>query len=75
MSLSYSLSDVLYPEAHLNSPIVAGKLITMVLYADLPCNQSLDDKQILLNIHRNKQRGVSNSVIRTQKEIGLEIRK
>ncbi|UQM99584.1 RNA polymerase [denalis virus] len=41
---------ILYPESHLNSPLVAQKLVTYIEYSCLPHNQSLEDTTILETI-------------------------
>ncbi|UQM99576.1 RNA polymerase [denestis virus] len=41
---------ILYPESHLNSPLVAQKLVTYIEYSCLPHNQELKDKTILKTI-------------------------
>uniref|UniRef100_A0AAU7E346 RNA-directed RNA polymerase L n=1 Tax=Otomops bat paramyxovirus TaxID=3141897 RepID=A0AAU7E346_9MONO len=50
------LSDVLYPECHLDSPIVTGKLIQIVMMTNLPHNQPLNDDTLIRNILVNKQK-------------------
>ncbi|UMO78112.1 L protein [Bat paramyxovirus] len=62
------LSDILYPECHLDSPIVTGKLIELILYADLPCNQVLNDETLIRNIKINKQKNKSSPLIHSQIE-------
>nr|WEU70875.1 MAG: RNA polymerase [Eothenomys eva jeilongvirus] len=47
------LTDVLYPECHLDSPIVTGKLISLLYKGDFPHLEHLDDKTILKNLNRN----------------------
>nr|WPV62602.1 MAG: RNA-dependent RNA polymerase [Wenzhou rodent jeilongvirus 2] len=73
MSLNYNLQDILYPECHLNSPIVAGKLIAMIEYANLPHNQVLDDQTILEKIRHNKNRNLKTPIINSQRELYYEI--
>ncbi|UQM99611.1 RNA polymerase [memana virus] len=73
MSINYNLQDILYPECHLNSPIVTGKLICMVEYANLPHNQILDDDKLLYNIHDNKSKQLRTPIINSQRELYSEI--
>lgn len=65
-----SLYDILYPECHLDSPIVTGKLIQMLMYSNLPHNQSLDDEQLIMNIKQNKTKSVKTPLIATQESLG-----
>nr|WIU81518.1 RNA polymerase [Niviventer confucianus jeilongvirus] len=73
MSYNYNLQDVLYPECHLNSPIVAGKLVTMIEYTRFPHQQKLDDAKIQANIASNIKRGVKSPVIISQIELRNEV--
>ncbi|UED37230.1 RNA-dependent RNA polymerase [Jeilongvirus chaetodipodis] len=45
-----NISDILYPECHLDSPIVTGKLVSLLLRADLPCHQPIDDSTLVKNL-------------------------
>uniref|UniRef100_A0AAU7E3I7 RNA-directed RNA polymerase L n=1 Tax=Lophuromys rat paramyxovirus TaxID=3141883 RepID=A0AAU7E3I7_9MONO len=63
-----SLSDILYPECHLNSPIVTGKLVELILITGLPNNQHLDDQTLINNIKRNLSLGYHNSLILQQRQ-------
>ncbi|UOL48933.1 RNA polymerase [Wufeng Myotis altarium paramyxovirus 1] len=63
-----NLNDIIYPECHLDSPIVTGKLVELLLYADLPCNQELNDKTLINNIRDNKKNGLKTPIIFAQKE-------
>ncbi|UOX72985.1 RNA polymerase [Jingmen Crocidura shantungensis henipavirus 1] len=65
-----SLSDVLYPECHLDSPIVAGKLVQSILYAEIPCNQLLIDETLKNTIDWRIQNGKLGYIGRTQKLYG-----
>lgn len=68
-----NLNDIIYPECHLDSPIVSGKLIEYVLYAELPCNQTLDDMTLFEVISYNKRNSLRSSLITTQLELRDEI--
>ncbi|UQM99620.1 RNA polymerase [Meliandou lophuromys virus] len=63
-----SLSDILYPECHLNSPIVTGKLVELILITRLPNNQPLDDQTLVNNIKLNLSRGYYNPLILQQRQ-------
>ncbi|UOL48941.1 RNA polymerase [Jingmen Myotis davidii paramyxovirus 1] len=63
-----NLNDIIYPECHLDSPIVTGKLVELLHYADLPCNQTLNDDTLIKNINENKKRGLRTPLINAQKE-------
>nr|URD31450.1 polymerase [Carollia bat paramyxovirus] len=52
---SFKTSDILFPECHLDSPIVAGKLITLLYYSDLPHNQILEDSTLTTNLEKNSR--------------------
>ncbi|UUV47207.1 polymerase [Langya virus] len=66
-----SISDILYPECHLNSPIVTGKIVQAVRFSEIPCNQILIDPTlndvIDIKLRSNKQ----GLIRRRQKEYGL----
>uniref|UniRef100_A0AAU7T2M7 RNA-directed RNA polymerase L n=1 Tax=Gainesville rodent jeilong virus 1 TaxID=3163281 RepID=A0AAU7T2M7_9MONO len=51
--MTTTIQDILYPECHLNSPIVTGKLVSLLLKAKLPYRDSLDDKTIEDNLRYN----------------------
>ncbi|UQM99547.1 RNA polymerase [Gierle apodemus virus] len=51
--LSDSVSSVIYPEVHLDSPIVTSKLVYHLEYAGLTYNQELLDPTIVKNIRHN----------------------
>nr|QHR79128.1 L protein [Henipavirus nipahense] len=53
MADELSISDIIYPECHLDSPIVSGKLISAIEYAQLKHNQPSDDKRLSENIRLN----------------------
>ncbi|ACL97360.2 L protein [Nariva virus] len=46
---------ILYPESHLNSPIVGQRLVTYLTYSHLPHNQVLKDETALRNIRLRSQ--------------------
>ncbi|UQM99520.1 RNA polymerase [melian virus] len=69
-----SVSDILYPECHLNSPIVTGKIVQAIRYSDLPCNQILKDNTLneIIDVKlRSKKLGL---IGRRQKEFGQLLR-
>nr|UED37262.1 RNA-dependent RNA polymerase [Paramyxoviridae sp.] len=45
-----NISDILYPECHLDSPIVTGKLVSLLIRSGLPCYQPLDDTTLVKNL-------------------------
>ncbi|UQM99593.1 RNA polymerase [Meliandou mastomys virus] len=51
-----SISDILYPECHLNSPIVTGKLVTLLIKGNFPHRELLDDKTLEDNLKKNLNR-------------------
>lgn len=68
-----NLHDIIYPECHLDSPIVTGKLIEYVLYAGLPCNQKLNDPVLIRNIDENRKNNIRSPLIMTQLDLAHEI--
>ncbi|BBG92175.1 large polymerase protein [Feline paramyxovirus 163] len=60
------LSDILYPECHLDSPIVTGKLVSILIYSKLPYNQELKDKTLIDNCLQNLSKGIKNNMINQQ---------
>ncbi|AFP87280.1 polymerase [Cedar virus] len=70
-----SVSDVLYPECHLDSPIVGGKLITSLEYANLTHNQPHEDQTLLTNINVNKKKKIKSPLISQQSLFGNEVNK
>nr|QZU27221.1 polymerase protein [Kanhgag paramyxovirus] len=54
------VSDIIYPESHLDSPIVAGKLVSILFATELRHNQKLNDSTLLRNLkanyHKNRNR-------------------
>ncbi|AET43339.1 large protein [Ghana virus] len=65
-----SLTDILYPECHLDSPLVTGKLIQALEYANLTHNQYLKDKTLLNNIQLNKSKGKRSRYTIAQEQFG-----
>ncbi|WEU70822.1 MAG: RNA polymerase [Ochotona cansus jeilongvirus] len=63
------INDVLYPECHLNSPIVAGKLVMLIEYTGLPNNQKLDDATILRFIEEKKENKTRTPIISSQLDL------
>nr|UED37245.1 RNA-dependent RNA polymerase [Paramyxoviridae sp.] len=68
MDNTSDLNDIIYPECHLDSPIVTGKLIELILYAGLNCNQKLEDDTLIRNINYNKARDLKTPIILSQRE-------
>nr|UED37238.1 RNA-dependent RNA polymerase [Paramyxoviridae sp.] len=74
-NISASLSDVLYPECHLNSPIVTGKLIYYLFLADLPLTDNLNDKTLLNKLIQSRKTSTFSQAYRSQQELKAEIMK
>uniref|UniRef100_A0AAU7E2C5 RNA-directed RNA polymerase L n=1 Tax=Mus rat paramyxovirus TaxID=3141895 RepID=A0AAU7E2C5_9MONO len=70
-----SVSDVLYPECHLNSPIVTGKLVEILIVTGLPHNQHLKDNTLVKNLRNNLRQGYHNSLIIQQRQYNFTLRK
>ncbi|UVG43990.1 MAG: L polymerase [Angavokely henipavirus] len=72
MDTDISISEILYPECHLDSPIVTGKLMQHLEYTGLPYTNSLEDKTLIRNIHIKKLKGVrtSNPLVKKQAQFG-----
>lgn len=64
------ISSIIYPECHLDSPIVTGKLIELLMYANLPHDQPLQDKTLIDNINVNKSKHKKTPLIIAQEEFG-----
>ncbi|URD31431.1 polymerase [Parajeilongvirus diaemi] len=47
------VSDIIYPESHLDSPIVAGKLVSILFATELEHNQYLHDTTLIRNLKAN----------------------
>ncbi|UOL48917.1 RNA polymerase [Wufeng Typhlomys cinereus jeilongvirus 1] len=69
------VNDILYPECHLNSPIVTGKLVQLLLYANLPHYQNLVDDTLINNLDYNIKHGINTGMINNQKYFGNLFRK
>nr|WPV62642.1 MAG: RNA-dependent RNA polymerase [Wufeng rodent jeilongvirus 4] len=50
-----SITDILYPECHLDSPIVTGKLYSLLEKGSFPHLESLEDKTLHNNLKLNTQ--------------------
>uniref|UniRef100_A0AAU7E2W6 RNA-directed RNA polymerase L n=2 Tax=Paramyxoviridae TaxID=11158 RepID=A0AAU7E2W6_9MONO len=48
-----AITDILYPECHLDSPIVTGKLYSLLRKGGFPHRENLDDKTLEINLERN----------------------
>ncbi|WKD80576.1 large protein [Paramyxoviridae sp. 1] len=70
-----SVSDILYPECHLNSPIVTGKLVEILIVTGLPYNQELKDKTLVNNLKQNLKDGHHNALIIQQRQYNFHLRK
>ncbi|AXR70620.1 large protein [Shaan virus] len=66
-----NLTDIIYPESHLDSPLVAGKLVELLMYSGLPHNQPLKDDVLINNIKSNISKNKKSPLVNTQ----LEFRK
>ncbi|WJL29497.1 RNA polymerase [Denotus virus] len=51
--MTNQISDILYPECHLDSPIVTGKLVSLLEKGEFPHLESLDDPTLLRNLYKN----------------------
>nr|QXU63451.1 L protein [Jeilongvirus sp.] len=50
-----SITDILYPECHLDSPIVTGKLYSLLEKGGFPHLEFLNDKTLDINLRKNTQ--------------------
>lgn len=64
--MATQISDILYPECHLDSPIVTGKLVSLLEKGEFPHLEELSDKTLLKNLQRNW-----NDISRLQTTIDL----
>ncbi|UOL48948.1 RNA polymerase [Wenzhou Myotis davidii paramyxovirus 1] len=69
-----STSDIIYPECHLDSPIVSGKLAELVFYTGLPSNIRLGDSTIIRNLKSNVTNGRRSYTYTSQNELGNVVR-
>ncbi|QWQ56143.1 large protein [Porcine morbillivirus] len=60
---SISVNQILYPEVHLDSPIVTNKLVAILEYANLNHNYQLIDPTLIENIKQRINEGYSNQMI------------
>uniref|UniRef100_A0AAU0QK81 RNA-directed RNA polymerase L n=1 Tax=Lechcodon virus TaxID=3095318 RepID=A0AAU0QK81_9MONO len=65
-----SISDILYPECHLNSPIVTGKLVQAIKLCEIPCNQILLDNTLCDIIDKKIKTSKPGIIRRRQIEYG-----
>lgn len=68
-----SVNQILYPEVHLDSPIVTNKLVSILEYARLKHSYNLVDKTVVENIKQRIKDGYSNQMIVNYLEIGETI--
>ncbi|UBB42274.1 RNA polymerase [Wenzhou Apodemus agrarius henipavirus 1] len=66
-----SVSDILYPECHLNSPIVTGKIVQAIRFSELPCNQILVDQTLNEVIDYKLVNSRPGLIQRRQKDYGI----
>ncbi|AIF74192.1 polymerase, partial [Bat paramyxovirus] len=71
---SADIGDIIYPECHLDSPIVTGKLIELVFYTSLPLPTNLEDKTLLRNLERNTKIGRRSFIYKSQNYLGNSVR-
>ncbi|WJL29523.1 RNA polymerase [Piparella virus] len=69
-----NVNDIIYPECHLDSPIVTGKLVELVFYTNLPLNPILEDPQLLKNLQGNTKTGRRSFVYKAQNQLGNAVR-
>nr|QJD08577.1 RNA-dependent RNA polymerase [Rinderpest morbillivirus]QJD08843.1 RNA-dependent RNA polymerase [Rinderpest morbillivirus] len=67
---SLSVNQILYPEVHLDSPIVTNKLVAILEYARIPHKYILEDPTLCKNIKHRLDSGFSNQMIINNIEIG-----
>lgn len=71
---SSSVTDIIYPECHLNSPLVTGKLIELIYYTGLPTNQTLQDQNLLKNLKYNFNKARRSYIYDLQNKLGNAVR-
>ncbi|DAZ91181.1 TPA_asm: L protein [Raton olivaceo morbillivirus] len=57
---SATLSSIIYPEVHLDSPLVTSKLVYLLEYSNLIHNQILIDQTLVNNINYRKQQNLKS---------------
>ncbi|QKZ93219.1 RNA polymerase [Belerina virus] len=70
MDQTPKVSDILYPECHLDSPIVTGKLVELLNYTGLPFTDTLKDKTLIRNLKINEDNCRGNNIQYTQRKYG-----
>nr|UTJ94436.1 large polymerase protein [Measles morbillivirus] len=71
---SLSVNQILYPEVHLDSPIVTNKIVAILEYARVPHAYSLEDPTLCQNIKHRLETGFSNQMIINNVEVGNVIK-
>nr|WPV62413.1 MAG: RNA-dependent RNA polymerase [Jingmen bat jeilongvirus 4] len=69
-----SVTDIIYPECHLNSRLVTGKLVELVFYSGLPLNQPLEDQTLIKNLKFNFNKARRSFVYDLQNKLGNAVR-
>ncbi|CAE55659.1 large protein [Dolphin morbillivirus] len=67
---SISINQILYPEVHLDSPIVTNKLVAILEYSRVTHGYILEDQTLTKNIRYRVENGYSNQMIINNLEIG-----
>ncbi|UBB42345.1 RNA polymerase [Longquan Berylmys bowersi morbillivirus 1] len=70
-----SVASIIYPEVHLDSPIVTSKLVYHLEYAELPHNQHLYDQTLIKNITYNKINNGRNHLTAGLVHYGEQVKK
>nr|WPV62653.1 MAG: RNA-dependent RNA polymerase [Wufeng rodent morbillivirus 1] len=68
-----TIQQILYPEVHLDSPIVTAKIVAYLEYAGVPHNQTLCDSTIIENIRHRKDMHFNSPLISTLSQYGRTI--
>lgn len=71
--MNTEVSDVIYPESHLNSPLVAGKIVLLLELAELPHNQILNDDTLIKNLNHTKAKTTKTAIYKTQQLLRTNI--